>query len=68
MKGFVTSTNTLKMSSGFTNESKKYQQRNLLKRTGGALLIDIAELPNPNRRKRNVEALTIVRESNLLIQ
>jgi hypothetical protein len=67
MKGIPTA-NTFKMSSGFTNESKKYQQRTLLKRAGGAMLIDIAELPNPNgRRRRNVETITVVRGITLIL-
>ena len=61
MKGIPTA-NALKMSSGFTNESKKYHQRPTLKRAGGAVLIDIAELPNPNRRRRRVEAVTVVKK------
>jgi hypothetical protein len=59
MKG-IPSASALKMSSGFTNDTKKYQQRTLLKRTGGAMLIDIAELPNPNRRRKCVETVTLV--------
>lgn len=64
MKG-IQSSNPLKMACGFTNESKKYQQRTLIKRTGGAMLIDIAELPQKpnNRRKRNVETNKVSNEA-----
>lgn len=67
MKGIPTA-NALKMSSGFTNESKKYHQRPMLKRAGGAMLIDIAELPNPNRRRRKVETIILVRIGILFLK
>lgn len=54
----IPSTNTLKMSSGFTNEPKKFQ-RQLAKREGGAVLIDISELPRfpDNKKRKNSETL-----------
>ncbi|KAL3096756.1 hypothetical protein niasHT_029640 [Heterodera trifolii] len=52
MKGLSSSSNALKMSTGFTADSKKFQQRTLPKRAGGAQLLDIAELPQPNKRRR----------------
>ncbi|KAL3105648.1 hypothetical protein niasHT_029064 [Heterodera trifolii] len=59
MKGLSSSSNALKMSTGFTADSKKFQQRTLPKRAGGAQLLDIAELPQPNKRRRTtVTAVT----------
>uniref|UniRef100_A0A914HM42 HDAg domain-containing protein n=1 Tax=Globodera rostochiensis TaxID=31243 RepID=A0A914HM42_GLORO len=57
MKGLSSSTSALKMSTGFTNDSKRFQQRTLLKRTGGAQLLDIAELPQLNKRRRTITAV-----------
>uniref|UniRef100_A0A1I8BCK5 HDAg domain-containing protein n=1 Tax=Meloidogyne hapla TaxID=6305 RepID=A0A1I8BCK5_MELHA len=62
MRGISSTASALKMSGGFTNESKKYHQRTLLKRTGGAMLLDIDDLPKQNRRKRNVETITLKKE------
>jgi hypothetical protein len=40
------------ISSGFSNEPRKFQ-RNVPKREGGAMLIDISDLPQaPNQKKR----------------
>lgn len=46
----IPTVNTYKISSGFTNEPKKFQ-RQLLKREGGAMLIDFNELPQPNNKR-----------------
>ncbi|KAI1732748.1 negative elongation factor A [Ditylenchus destructor] len=54
MKGIPT-VNTVQQSAGFTNEPRKFR-RELSKREGGAMLIDIAELPNPGGRKRRTDA------------
>uniref|UniRef100_A0A914M2B6 HDAg domain-containing protein n=1 Tax=Meloidogyne incognita TaxID=6306 RepID=A0A914M2B6_MELIC len=62
MKGIPSSASALKMSGGFTNESKKYHQRTLLKRTGGAMLLDIDDLPKQSRRRRNIETITLKKE------
>jgi hypothetical protein len=41
-----------RISSGFSNEPKKFQ-RNIPKRVGGAMLIDISDLPQaPNMKKK----------------
>ncbi|KAI1726269.1 negative elongation factor A [Ditylenchus destructor] len=53
MKGIPT-VNTVQQSAGFTNEPRKFR-RELSKREGGAMLIDIAELPNPSGRKRRTD-------------
>lgn len=60
MRG-IPSVNTFKMSSGFTNEPKKFQ-RQLTKREGGAMLIDIAELPQfpGNKRRKNIETIQVL--------
>lgn len=60
MRGISSTASALKMSGGFTNESKKYHQRTLLKRTGGAMLLDIDDLPKKNRKRRNVDTITLV--------
>uniref|UniRef100_A0A914KI80 HDAg domain-containing protein n=1 Tax=Meloidogyne incognita TaxID=6306 RepID=A0A914KI80_MELIC len=62
MRGIPSSASALKMSGGFTNESKKYHQRTLLKRTGGAMLLDIDDLPKQSRRRRNIETITLKKE------
>lgn len=51
MRG-IPSTPASKIFSGFSNEPKKFQ-RNITKRAGGAMLIDISDLPQaPNMKKR----------------
>nr|CAD2145081.1 unnamed protein product [Meloidogyne enterolobii] len=62
MRGIPSTASALKMSGGFTNESKKYHQRTLLKRTGGAMLLDIDDLPKQSRRRRNIETITLKKE------
>lgn len=55
MRGIPT-VNTAKMSGGFTNEAKKFQRTPLVKREGGAKMIDIAELPPSLAKRRKAEA------------
>jgi hypothetical protein len=51
MRAITTPSTTLKLSTGFTNEPKKFQ-RALPKREGGAKMIDISEIPQPLKRRR----------------
>ncbi|KAJ1360566.1 hypothetical protein KIN20_019579 [Parelaphostrongylus tenuis] len=55
MKGIPTQ-NPCKLNSGFTYEPKKYQ-RQLVKREGGAKLLDICELPQSLKRRRQLELI-----------
>uniref|UniRef100_F1L3S6 Negative elongation factor A n=1 Tax=Ascaris suum TaxID=6253 RepID=F1L3S6_ASCSU len=55
MRG-IPAVNTCKLSAGFTNEPRKFQ-RQLVKREGGAKLIDIDEIPHAlKQRRREQEA------------
>uniref|UniRef100_A0A914ZK98 HDAg domain-containing protein n=1 Tax=Parascaris univalens TaxID=6257 RepID=A0A914ZK98_PARUN len=55
MRG-IPAVNTCKLSAGFTNEPRKFQ-RQLVKREGGAKLIDIGEIPHAlKQRRREQEA------------
>lgn len=55
MRGIPT-TNTCKLSAGFTNEPRKFQ-RQLTRREGGAKFIDIADLPRAlSVRRKEQEA------------
>ncbi|CAB3399875.1 unnamed protein product [Caenorhabditis bovis] len=53
MKGIPTH-NTWKLNGGFTNEPKKFQ-RTLPQKKGGAMLLDIADLPPSLKKRRQVE-------------
>ncbi|KAH7716465.1 Negative elongation factor A [Aphelenchoides avenae] len=55
MRG-IPAVNTAKISGGFTNEAKKFQRTPLVKREGGAKMIDIAELPPSLAKRRKAEA------------
>ncbi|EYC18180.1 hypothetical protein Y032_0028g1717 [Ancylostoma ceylanicum] len=55
MKGIPTQ-NTCKLNSGFTYEPKKFQ-RQLSKREGGAKLLDICELPQSLKKRRQQEMI-----------
>ncbi|VDM58164.1 unnamed protein product [Angiostrongylus costaricensis] len=55
MKGIRTQ-NPCKLNSGFTYEPKKFQ-RQLMKREGGAKLLDICELPQSLKRRRQLEMI-----------
>lgn len=55
MKGIPTQ-NPHKLNSGFTYEPKKFQ-RQLMKREGGAKLLDICELPQSLKRRRQLEMI-----------
>lgn len=55
MKGIPTQ-NPCKLNSGFTYEPKKFQ-RQLLKREGGAKLLDFCELPQSLKRRRQLELI-----------
>lgn len=54
MRG-IPSVNTCKMSAGFTNEPRK-RPRQLVKREGGAKLIDIDEIPQALKIRRREQA------------
>ncbi|CAD5224050.1 unnamed protein product [Bursaphelenchus okinawaensis] len=53
MRG-IKSVNPAKLSAGFSNEPKKFQ-RTVAKREGGAMLLDISDLPQAHVKKRRAD-------------